>query len=115
MQTSYWFSVEEKLPANSGLYLACGMYSNKPYPKMVPSLYFWNVEESNWFRKDEKTPLKNLKIIYWTMSDLYIWHEFDYPSSTPILNVASMSALQEVREAIDKFNFLKNLSNNNKE
>ena len=78
---------------------------------MVPNLYFWNVEESNWFKKDEKTPLKNLEIIYWTMSDPIIWYEFDYPKSTPLLNIASLAALQEVREATDKFNFLKNLSN----
>lgn len=112
MQTSYWFSIEEKLPVNSGVYLACGMYVNKPYTKMVPNLYFWNVDEANWFKKDEKTPLKNLKIVYWTMSDPYIWYEFDYPNSTPLLNVASLAALQEVRDATDKFIFLKNLSNN---
>jgi hypothetical protein len=111
MQVSYWFSIEEKLPANSGVYLACGMYLNKPYSQMVPNLYFWNADELCWFKKDQKSPLKNLKVIYWTFSDPYIWYQFDYPQSVPALNNAAMAAMQEVRDAIDKFNLLKNLCN----
>ena len=110
MQTSYWFSVDERLPANSGLYLACGINQTRSKKEIKTTLYYWDADYSSWLNKDGKTALKNLNIIYWTFSDPYVWYEFDYPNSTPLLNVASLAALQEVREAIDKFNILKNLS-----
>ena len=111
MQISYWFSVDEKLPANSGGYLACGMYTNKPNKQTIPNLYFWNADELCWYKKDEKSPLKNLKVVYWTFSDPYFWYKFNLPPAVPELHNAAMAAMQDIRDAVDKFNLLNNLCN----
>ena len=113
MQTSYWFSVDERLPVNSGVYLACGKNKSKISDQVIPNLYFWDTDLSTWLKKDGKTDLKNIEIIYWTMSDPFIWYEFDYPRSVTELSNAAMAALTEIRDAIDKFNLIQNLSNRN--
>lgn len=113
MQISYWFSIEERLPVNSGVYLACGKSTNKIKDQVIPNLYFWDVDTSTWFKKDGKTNLKNIEIVYWTLSDPFIWYEFDYPRSIPELSIASMAALTEIRDATDKFNLIQNLSKKN--
>ena len=119
MQVSFWYSSEEKLPDRNGFYLACEILenhqlANKRYTAM--GYYYW--DGTSWQRmtnpnkiqtEDEGPPF----VAYWTFSDPYIWYEFDYPKGFT-LTPAESAALQEIRDATDRFNTLQKLCQQSK-
>lgn len=112
MQVSFWYSTEEKTPDRTGFYLACEILENdRLQNKRYTSIgyYYWNNTE--WQRMSDPAQTQKLGIpyvAYWTFSDPYIWHEFDYPKSTT-LTAAETAALQEIRDATDRFNTIRKL------
>lgn len=108
MKAGIWYEVDERLPPQSGYYLAFKGFSmgdNEPNT----GYYYWDAKKCEW--KDSGTSQgRYSNVVYWTESDPEGWYEKYNMRRRDEISAAEKDAWAAVERAIEQYDIVRKLS-----
>lgn len=108
MKTSIWYDMDEKIPPQTGYYLAfkgMSMGNNET----GCDYYYWDAKKAEW-RDNSISQAYHVNVIYWTNADPEEWYEHYDLRRRDEVSVAEKDALEAVKQAIERYEMVRALA-----
>ena len=108
MKAGIWYEVDEKLPSQSGYYLAfkgMSMGDNEP----DSGYYYWNAKRCEWLDSGTSQG-RYANVIYWTEADPESWYEKYSMRRRDEVTPAEKDAWNQVLHAVEQYEIVKALT-----
>lgn len=109
MKACVWYTMDEKIPPQSGYYLAFkGMSMGDD--ETGCDYYYWNAKSAEW-RDSQISMAHYVNIVYWTEADPAAWYDkYRIRQKYGALSPAEQDAWDAVQQAIERYEVVKALA-----
>ncbi len=108
MKACVWYDVDEKIPPESGYYLAFKGYTIGD-DETDTGYYFWNAKLASW-QDSSVSHARYARVIYWTDADPIGWYDDYNMRRRDEVSVAEKDAWAVVQRAIEQYEMVKALA-----
>lgn len=108
MKASLWYDVDEKLPPQTGYYLAFKGYSMGD-DETDTDYYYWDAKRCEW-KDNSLSHSRSARVIYWTDSDPIGWYEDYNMRRRDEITAAEKDAWNAVLRAVEQYEMVKALT-----
>jgi hypothetical protein len=108
MKAGIWYEADQKIPPQSGYYLAFKGYSMGD-DEVNTGYYYWNAKKAEW--TDSSTSMaRHANIVYWTETDPEGWYEKYSMRPRSEISEAEKDAWAVVEHALEQYEIVRTLA-----